>query len=414
MNTNYDLRKALYNFLDVKFDSDKQIDIALGDKFKTIKVEAGSVINMFISAQNGTSANSIYLGALGKTTVNEYYSDFLIKVYWDENETIYILNDSVNEVNINSIYVEFLKGKLVETYLISDTSVMGTAKITVNNLNVSRINYKDQSLTFKSEYDTLVTNFNTFSTNYNAWKATLGLYAQVDKLIPDTVIETGKNKKISSYIENSSIHSGLLIDGSILRSKLNTNVVSSLNLADSSVQSVKLNGGTELKDSNENVNVNALTKLRIEDYNNSTIKEYSVNSSGEITINDWSTYMQPKLLGVTGDLIYFNGTNTISNISMSTFLLDSDILLNAQGFGSATDVKVPSSLLVKNALDLKVNKINRTALNDLSLVKVTVNEQGQVSSNTSVNQNDLTTIIGNYYLTVSYEWDSINGELKLL
>ena len=414
MNTNYDLRKALYNFLDVKFDSDKQITIASGNKFKAIKVEAGSIVNLFISAENGTSANSIYLSALGKNNVNEYYSDFLIKVYWDETETIYISNDTAGDIDINSIYVEFLKGKLIETYLISSTDTMGTAKITVNSANLSRVSYKDQSLTFKSEYDTIVGNFNTFNTNYANWKATLGLYSQVDKLIPDTATETGKNKRISGYIDPSSIHSDLLIDGSILRTKLNSNVTTSLNLADSSVQSVKLNGGAELKDASENVNVNALTKLRIEDYNNSVIKEYSVNSSGEITISDWSSYMQPKLLGVTGDLLYFNGTNTISNISKDLFLLDSDIMLNAEGFALANDTKVPSSLLVKNSLDLKVNRINRTALNDISLVKVSVNNQGQVTNNTTVSQNDLTTIIGNYYLTVSYEWDAINGELKLL
>ena len=53
MNTNYNLRKALYTYLDVKFDSDTQISIANGSAFKVIKVEDGSFVNIFISAQNG-------------------------------------------------------------------------------------------------------------------------------------------------------------------------------------------------------------------------------------------------------------------------------------------------------------------------------------------------------------------------
>jgi hypothetical protein len=69
---------------------------------------------------------------------------------------------------------------------------------------------------------------------------------------------------------------------------------------------------------------------------------------------------------------------------------------------------------VKNTLDTKVNKINRTALNTISFLKVSLNDQGLVTANTAVNQTDLTNIIGNYYLTVSYEFDPINGELKLL
>jgi hypothetical protein len=82
MSTNYDLRKALYSFLDVKVDSENQITIANSNKFKLIKVEEGSIVNIFISAQkSGSSANSIYIGALSSSNVNEYYSDFLIKVY---------------------------------------------------------------------------------------------------------------------------------------------------------------------------------------------------------------------------------------------------------------------------------------------------------------------------------------------
>jgi hypothetical protein len=82
MNTNYDLRKALYNFLDFKFDSNSQVAISPTHKFKTVKVEAGSIINIFISAErSGSSANSIYLNALSLGNINEYYSDFLIKVY---------------------------------------------------------------------------------------------------------------------------------------------------------------------------------------------------------------------------------------------------------------------------------------------------------------------------------------------
>ena len=47
MSTNYDLRKALYSFLDVKVDSANQIAIATSNKFKVIKVEAGSIVNIF-------------------------------------------------------------------------------------------------------------------------------------------------------------------------------------------------------------------------------------------------------------------------------------------------------------------------------------------------------------------------------
>lgn len=424
MNTNYDLRKALYNFLDVKFDSATAISIANGSKFKTIKVEAGSIVNIFISAQNGGDANSIYLNAFGIANTNEYYSDFLIKVYWDANNNIYILNENGGTIEVNSIYVEFLKGKLVESYLVSSTDDLSalTPKITVDSSNVNRINYKTESLTFKSEYDTLVSNFNSFKSNYDTWKATLGLYAQVDKLVPDSTISSyfttyPKHKKISEYISNASIHSDLLIDGSVIRAKLESGVQTSLGLADVAVQSVKLNGGAELKDITQKVNVNALTKLKLENYNAGpgVYKEYNVNSSGEIIIDDWSTYMQPKLLGATGDLIYFDGNDTITNIAKSLFLLDSDILVNASGWGTVNDVTVPSSLLVSNALALKVDKINRIATPATpALLNVSVNAQGQVTSNTNVTQNNLTTVIGDYYLTVSYEWNSVAGELKLL
>ena len=425
MSTNYDLRKALYSFLDVKVNSANQIAIDTSNKFKVIKVEAGSIVNIFISAQKESgSANSIYIGALSSTNVNEYYSDFLIKVYWDASNTIYILNDDAN-IKINSIFVEFLKGKLVETYLSSSTTDLSelTSKITVNSVNVNRINYKDQSLTFKSEYDTLVNDFNSFKNNYNAWKDTLGLYSQVDKLVPNSKATLiGKEKRIGDYIDELSIHSKLLIDESIVRGKLDyTTVVSSLDLADTSVQSITLNGGENLKDVNKLANINALTKLKVLDFNaseqagSSIYKEYNVGADGVISISDWSQYIQPRLLGVTGDLLYFSGTDTLSNINISNFLMDSDILTTSSGWGTVNDVTVPSSLLVKNALDGKVDKlIDRTPVTTLSLMKITINNQGQVTSNTNVSQSDLTNIIGNYYLTVSYEFDPINGVLELL
>jgi hypothetical protein len=82
MSTNYDLRKALYSFLDVKVDSANQITIPNANNFKMIKVEAGSIVNIFVSAQKAASnATSIYIDALSSSTVNEYYSDFLIRVY---------------------------------------------------------------------------------------------------------------------------------------------------------------------------------------------------------------------------------------------------------------------------------------------------------------------------------------------
>lgn len=426
MSTNYDLRKALYSFLDVKVDSANQIAIATSNKFKVIKVEAGSIVNIFISAQKSSgSANSIYIGALSSTNVNEYYSDFLIKVYWDASDTIYILNDDA-DIEINSIFVEFLKGKLVETYLSSSTTNLSalTSKITVNSVNINRINYKDQSLTFKSEYDTLVNNFNSFRISYNAWKATLGLYSQVDRLVPNSKVTLeGKEKRIGDYIDPSSIHSELLINESILRDKLDpTTVGRYLDLADTAIQSITLNGGGDLKDANKSANINALTKLKILDFNasvqagSSIYKEYKLDDDdqGIISISDWNEYIQPRLLGDTGDLLYFGGTNTLSNINISNFLMDSDILTTANGWGTVNNVTVPSSLLVKNALDTKVDKINRTALPSVSFVKVSVSDQGLVTANTNVSQSDLTNIIGNYYLTVSYEFDSINGELKLL
>jgi len=80
MNTNYDLRKALYNYLDVKFNSDLQPTIVNNNKFKMIKVETGSIVNIFVSAQTGANI-SIYLNAFGESNVNEYYSDFNIEVY---------------------------------------------------------------------------------------------------------------------------------------------------------------------------------------------------------------------------------------------------------------------------------------------------------------------------------------------
>jgi hypothetical protein len=186
---------------------------------------------------------------------------------------------------------------LIETYLSSDATSLSSPKITVDSSKVNRINYKNESLTFKTEYDTLVNDFTDFKNNYNAWKATLGSYAQVDKLVPDSFgsayfTENPKHKKISEYINTSSIHSDLLIDGSILREKLNSNVVGSLDLADSSVQSIKLNGGAELKDVNKAANINALTKLKIQDFNASeeegsvVYKEYSVGSDGIISISD--------------------------------------------------------------------------------------------------------------------------------
>jgi hypothetical protein len=76
MNTNYDLRKALYNFLDIKFNTN-QITIAAGDKFKMVRVEAGSIVNLFVS----TGTGGIYLNAFGENFINEYYSDIRIKVY---------------------------------------------------------------------------------------------------------------------------------------------------------------------------------------------------------------------------------------------------------------------------------------------------------------------------------------------
>jgi hypothetical protein len=87
MNTNYNLRKALYTYLDVKFDSATQTSIANNAKFKIAKVGNGSIVNIFVSAEQlDFAGNSIYLNALSVTTlnvgnVNEYYSDFKIKVY---------------------------------------------------------------------------------------------------------------------------------------------------------------------------------------------------------------------------------------------------------------------------------------------------------------------------------------------
>ena len=313
----------------------------------------------FISAQKSSgSANSIYIGALSSTNVNEYYSDFLIKVYWDASDTIYILNDDA-DIEINSIFVEFLKGKLVETYLSSSTTNLSalTSKITVNSVNINRINYKDQSLTFKSEYDTLVNNFNSFRISYNAWKATLGLYSQVDRLVPNSKVTLeGKEKRIGDYIDPSSIHSELLINESILRDKLDpTTVGRYLDLADTAIQSITLNGGGDLKDANKSANINALTKLKILDFNasvqagSSIYKEYKLDDDdqGIISISDWNEYIQPRLLGDTGDLLYFGGTNTLSNINISNFLMDSDILTTANGWGTVNNVTVPSSLLVK-------------------------------------------------------------------
>jgi hypothetical protein len=408
MNTNYDLRKALYNFLDIKFNTN-QITIAAGDKFKMVRVEAGSIVNLFVS----TGTGGIYLNAFGENFINEYYSDIRIKVYWSD-DIIYIQNYTSGNIVINSIYVEFLKGKLLETFMSPSSEDLSGAKITVNDSNAARVNFKDDTLTFKTEYNSLINSLNSFSDSFSDWKDTLGAFALVDKLIPANGVESTNNKRITSYIDPSSISNGLLINGTILREKLSSvDVTGSLDLADSAVQNITLNAGSNLKDVDKNVNINSLVMLKIQDVNNSVTKEYALNGSGEIIVDDWNEYIQPKLLGSTNDLIYFNGTNTIQNISKDIFLLKSDI---ASNFDNVDDSTIPSSLLVKTSLNLKVDNIDppRDSLSSLSFIKLTINEQGQITNEEEVNQSDLTDIIQDYYLTTSYEWDPSEGVLKLL
>jgi hypothetical protein len=109
----------------------------------------------------------------------------------------------------------------------------------------------------------------------------------VDKLIPANGVESTNNKRITSYIDPSSISNGLLINGTILREKLSSvDVTGSLDLADSAVQNITLNAGSNLKDVDKNVNINSLVMLKIQDVNNSVTKEYALNGSGEIIVDD--------------------------------------------------------------------------------------------------------------------------------
>lgn len=438
---NYDLRKALYNYLSVKLDSDSYIDVINENKLKTIKVSEGSIVNMSISATteevvDGVSVygvKNIYMSGLSKNKDNGFYSNFKTVVNWTSDNIIYVSNDSGETIKINSIHVEFIKGSLEETFLAVSTDTVTNIVVTVNDGNINRLNYGNESMTFKSEHQALVQSLEDFKQRYNTWKLTLGKFAYIDKLYNDlypNISSDLKKGKIGDFIDVNSITNELIAVGTIERSKLSAGVETVLLKGETAVQEVYLNGSdTPLaKDVDNGVNVKALVKLSIEDYNNNKFRPYEVNSNGVIEINDWSSYMQPKLIGSSNDLLYFDTSNKLKNISKTSFVLKDDLLLsglltedlslNASnrwtwGVNALDDVTVPSSLLVKNTLDKKVDVITTTPITD-GLKKITTNATGQVISSSPVSLANLTDIIGNYYLTKSYSWDPVNGTLKLL
>lgn len=419
MSTNYDLRKALYNYLDVKFDTNTLIVVPSANNFKTIKVAPGSILNIFISGTKDmipVSPTSMNLDGLSLSDVNEYYSDSSIKVYWD-NDIIYIKNEETTSLKINSIYVEFLEGHLIESYLSSDSSDLSllTPKITVGVSNRGRINYKDQSLTFKSEYEILIDRHELLKNNYDSWVSKLGKFSKVDKLVK-TATPGSKEGSIEDFINNSSINQELLVDNSIEKGKLSSSVQTSLGKADNALQNVTLNTSPTplVKDSSNLVNINALTKLKIWNLNDNKYEPYSVNNNGEILVSNWADYMQPKLKGATNELLFFNDVNILGKINKNVFLLKGDIIKTEDTTGF-TDENVLSSGRVNKEVEGKVDKIATQAIvGASSFIKITINDDGLITNSSPVLKGDLISLIESHYLTQSYMWDSGTGVLKLL
>lgn len=424
MNNIFDIKRNLYKYIDHRV-SESGLDIDFQKEFKITKVENDSIFNLSLSTdRGGLFIENIRVTKSGSTTTtswSQYFSEINVEVWVDDEGIVYVENHETSvdvPLKILSTYLEFSRGGLLETYITESANnnldklvlkVEEKNRIFVNKL----IDFdKYEATVFTTEYNYLVDQLNIFDNKFEDWKDKLGNFSNVNKLSlnPDT---DNKIYNINEYIEFGSIHNGLITDNTINRDKVNDTIEKSLKLADTSIQKVTFNGEEVYPyGSGNEFSINAITKIRIQNTDNPTGWEvYDVKSDGTLDINDWENYIQPKLMGDPDELLYFDSNGTLSRINTNVFLMDDEIITT---WDSVADRTVPSSLLVKNTMDKKVDRQNipNLSLNN-GFVKITTNDQGLVSSHQNVNSNDLVDIIGDYYLTESYEWDETTGVLKL-
>lgn len=402
MTSNYELRRALYRYLNIKFSNDEKT-LDANTRLKLFKITDGFLINMFIITKEH---GNIYLNNLNKSSAKEYYSDLEINLYYKDN-IIYLDNASNNTIQVISFNIEVTKGLLLETFFeVEDrniTTFINDDKILeIDNEQIKRLLFGENILAFKEEFDLLKGDFNTFKNTFNDWKETIRKFAYIDKLTSENIEE---------YIEGGAIVNSLISDGTIKEEKLHEDVVSKLTLGNTSVQKINFNGSVK-EPVDGTIDINALNKIKIMDYINNEYKDYNVDSTGKIEINDWDTYIQPLLEGTEGDLLYFIKDNEIGSKPIDDFLLKNDIVNDFDG-ENVSDEKVPSSELIDLKLNEKINKTAEISSVNNGFVKITTNEFGLVTDYENVDKDDLTNLIGDTYLTKSYEWNDNTGTLKL-
>lgn len=402
MTSNYELRRALYRYLNIKFSNDEK-ELDANTRLKLFKITDGFLINMFIITKEH---GNIYLNNLNKSSAKEYYSDLEINLYYKDN-IIYLNNESNSTIQVISFNIEVTKGLLLETFFeVEDrniTTFINDDKILeIDNEQIKRLLFEENILAFKEEFDLLKRDFNTFKNTFNNWKETIRKFAYIDKLTSENIEE---------YIEGGAIVNSLISDGTIKEEKLHEDVVSKLTLGNTSVQKINFNGSVK-EPVDGTIDINALNKIKIMDYINNEYKDYNVDSTGKIEINDWDTYIQPLLEGTKGDLLYFIKDNEIGSKPIDDFLLKNDIVNDFDG-ENVSDEKVPSSELIDLKLNEKINKTAEISSVNNGFVKITTNEFGLVTDYENVDKDDLTNLIGDTYLTKSYEWNENTGTLKL-
>lgn len=239
-------------------------------------------------------------------------------------------------------------------------------------------------------------------TPYSHNNVTYPKFAYTDKLIPNSITETLKNKHISNLIADASIHNALFIDSNLKKEKLGPTVKDSINLADTALQNVFINSkATPETKTNLAINLNLSNMVKTIKKNGIDYYNYPVESNGTGTIEYTNIDFQSKIMNPHEDLkSYFVSYLTNGEYGFE----DMDLFFKKQNNIKLEDSTTPtndllySSSKLSSLLNNKVDKIVPTAVVVVDkLINMKVNAQGQVVENSLVSLSDLSGLLDTYY-----------------